>query len=71
MLIEEKVKKMLIREPAQDPEVENDKNCLVDDFIKKYELDDPHYSYMINSFERIGWADPFPKEEQKFSPINE
>ena len=29
----------------------------------KEDKEEKHFSFAINSFERIGWADPFPNEE--------
>ena len=50
-----------VAKPIQNPNLQiTDKNCL-----KKYELfEEEPKDFLINSFQRIGWQDPFPDEVQ-------
>ena len=65
----------LIIEPLEDPKIEGDtgkgieKITITESQISYYfdqEPEEPH-NFLINSFERVGWADPFPKEPNSVS----
>ena len=63
-ILEQRTKRFLISESKPDPIVEVQVNKIYDKkFFKKYDFDKSNkFDFMINSFERIGWPDPFPND---------
>ena len=45
-----------------DHTVENSKNTISANVIKNYKLNEGKHKFTINSFERVGLADPFPND---------
>lgn len=39
--------------------------------LKEYQLSDPPQSFMINSFERLGWPDPFPYDNDNNTRVSD
>ena len=64
-LIVERSKRLLITKSIPDFSVENPKNTLTTEIIRKYNLNEGQYDFTVNSFERVGLADPFPNDEDE------
>ena len=38
---------------------------IANDFLQVYDVLEPHYKdFQINSFQTIGWADPYPDDDK-------
>ena len=63
MLIQRTVA-VLEHEP-QKLKVANEDNMLEKDEVERFDFEDKENAFTINSFQRLGWFDPFPKEASK------
>ena len=53
----------LITQSQENPQIESDNNKIDFEMIHKYALDEAPKDFIVNSFERIAWADPFPHDK--------
>ena len=62
-LITERSERFLITQSLFDHTVENSRNSISNEIIKRYKLNQGNYDFTVNSFERVGLADPFPGDK--------